>query len=286
MTDARARRLAGRKLIAIDWGVIRAMPSHGVSTPLSNRANYVLPEMSLMEAATTSDTRSVSMVDKLAHFLRANRSSAFIAAHLGNLTDLERDPSVLAPAKSIARSLWRDLIPNDEAVERESIAHGIARIKTDEQQYPKMQVEFEDGREEFGRLMREARAASEVVDLGSFESMDPTEFAAIVNRCDVVAHWVTVFDAQYADPAWQAALCQHSDHAVARWWRVALWYWLIALKRGPEARHRNDWEDSIYVFTASYCNELWTADEGMADACTTLFPHVNVVCRESSQWWA
>ncbi len=225
------------------------------------------------------------MVDKLAHFLRANPSSAFIAADLADLTHLESGPSDLAPAKSIVRSSWLDIVPDDAQIDRESIARGIARIKTDEKHYPKMQFEFEDGRTEFGRLIGEARNAGEVVGPSGFTGTDSAELLKIVNRCDIVANWVTVFNDRYADPSWQAALCEHSGHAVARWWRVAFLYWLLASTRGPDANHRNDWEDSIYVFTASYCDEFWTADKGMAGACTSLFPYVRTVYHPSDRWW-
>jgi hypothetical protein len=93
-----------------------------------------------------------------------------------------------------------------------------------------------------------------------------------------------LFHDRYSTPAWQAALSEFPDrHAVGRWWRVALRYWCRAAQGKTDDDMRNDWADSIYVFTVSYADEFWTADKKAARIVKLLFPNTEVVKRTTDQ---
>jgi hypothetical protein len=268
----RNRRLRDRPLVALDWGYVQSLPRDSLYLP--NRYNYVIPEIAFLEASTSTGGEPVGLVRKLIQVLQLNWSRVFLASHLGHLAPLED-----VPGKTVDRLLIanRPFFSSQEHADGFDTGHGAGSfvgLSEDEHPYRSIQTKFDEGRALFSKRIGEAAAESRPLATRPLE-----EFDAGVVEPKAAAGYPTLFHEKYGSAEWRAVLEVFPDrHAVGRWWRAAVWYWLREARGVGSRRLRNDWADLVYVFTSSYADQFWTADNGAAEVVRLLFPGVRVVC--------
>lgn len=243
--------------------------------PLPNKFNYLLPEVALVEACSATRGSPVALAHKLLRFLKQNRSRMFYASHLRHLMDAETSPGVLANRYLIA---YRPFFNSEEDainVDVANLEEMVQDVVECTRSYVSIMSEFEDGRSRFA-----AACHDKATRYGNLQNSTPADIEHAIVQPSFVARWATLFDDRFATPEWQVALDVFPDrHAVGRWWRATLWYWLREARGIGPKRLRNDWWDSVYVFTASYADQFWTADEEAAHLVSLLFNQTKVVFR-------
>ncbi|GEM_PF-5262616 len=271
MRDNWQRRLRSKPLVLLDWGYIRALGNDAMH--LSNRYNYLVPELALVEACTAERGSPTRFAHKLLRFLKQNQTRTYLASHLAHMLQAEPKPGVLADRLLIAHRPFFETEEDANSVNVEGLDARVKGLGGNDHPYTAIQREFEEGRATFAAGIRENDTGR-----GILARQTPEDLGSFIVRPETVTGWVSVFNHRYESRRWKAALMVFPDrHAAGRWWRVALWYWLREARGVGPKRLRNDWWDSIYVFTASYCDQFWTVDQEAAQLVGLLFKETKVV---------
>jgi len=240
--------------------------------PLPSRFNYLIPELALVEACTAERGSPVQFARKLLRFLKQNQPRTFLASHLGHMLQVETEPGRLADRYLIAYIPFFETYADACSVDESGLEARVEAISKAEHPYVAIQREFERGRSQFAASLFDKAEGRRIISRAGLDTLDEW-----LVQPGTVAKWVTLFNERYTSQEWRQALEVFPDrHAAGRWWRSALWYWIREARGIGPKRLRNDWWDSIYVFTASYCDEFWTTDREAGNLVRLLFPATHV----------
>jgi hypothetical protein len=95
------------------------------------------------------------------------------------------------------------------------------------------------------------------------------------------AHLVTDLVERFLHERWRREWRRQVDNdpnrfAVVRWARFVAWYCLRRAE-GHTRKYENNFDDAHYGLLASYAGHLGTADKGLREAATTIFPKLRVL---------
>lgn len=151
-------------------------------------------------------------------------------------------------------------------------------VSTEHAQYEKLRDAFVSICEDYARHLR--RGLPEVcrrLAEGSFVD----EASNLIQSPACGTFWPSQFDGIYRRPEWEKALNRFPDvKAFGRMSRMLCWYGM-AIVGGQTHRGRNNYEDSIYAFTASYTGHFATEDRRLIEMVQAVFPHVTIASRKS-----
>jgi len=234
---------------------------------LPNRFWYLLPEHVLYEAATALDPEK--MARKLHRILYTNRARIALGRHWNHIAEFEFEPGTCVERSDLIYR-W---VPRNEASWDDSQWRSLCTSPAATREFDARKKAFDERRDEFATLIRSAAQERYSARL---EDTDWSVLQEFVCAPASVMPMLTHFASEYDCREWHDALSVFPDqHAVGRFWRILLWFFLRSTKLG-QRRLRNDWEDGSYAFLASYADEFWTLDNDLADVSRLLFPSVEV----------
>jgi hypothetical protein len=270
MPAAWRRRFGLYPIVVVNWSFLRAMNC----AHLPDKFSYVIPEACLVEAATSDDNRRVRLSVKLLRILKANWRRVFLASHVQHLIRAEPQPGTTVDRHAIARMPFFNDEQEANSITEDQLAANLHNVAELERPNLAAKKEFEDLRERFAEVSHQHAARFGGMSANVLPAIEET-----VRQPVMAVQLANRFEPKYEAPEWKQALSEFPDrHAVGRWCRIALWYFLRKAQGLGTKKLRNDFEDAQYVFTASYADELWTRDGAMKRTVEVLFPHTKVRC--------
>ncbi len=269
-------RMLPPRLVVADLSLLRGRP-RSYRVPLG--VGLVIPGTIVEEVLETLDSEPGPDVGQSAKFhdlFDANRGRVFLGRGAAELDSIEHGPDVRLDLRhvinfEISEHLMYGLPPLAEWVER-----GLVLQK------------FRDRRPNTAaaRQLRDIRASWRGIEgdltdsslIASFRR-DPKQLLAVVNDASRAERLVESV-AKFAGDRWAAAVRREPlRYSWPRFIRLMDWYGAQSLLKpdASEDRLRNDHHDIDYVHLASYIGTLATADRGMTECATAVFPKLAIV---------
>jgi hypothetical protein len=145
-------------------------------------------------------------------------------------------------------------------------------ISKETAEYARDKAEFVDHAKRFTEWMNAEHKAVLRELMG-----DGSKHLDVIRRPGIHRMLVARNNPRYASPDWQRTLaCFPDKAAMGRWARIILWY-AVQHAAGRTRGFENNYEDSHYLFTASYTRHLVTEDVALQRAVAALFPYVRII---------
>lgn len=261
-----------KKLVVLDWGWIRGMPTVDLARPLSKKFEYMMLDTVFTELAGVTDGTRHAQCKRLRQFVQVNADNLYMGRYWNEISQQERWNS---------SSTIMDLVHLELSDTLREFAFDKERTWLDGMIHTsKAPLGHESLRSEFLSLAQDWTEWVKKKDPDELRSLKGNLDGQIdwIRRPDQVAEFVIERNTRMQGADWRAALTSFPDRlAVARFARLIVWYSLmqsVDIGTGKTKKFENNYDDANYAFASSYSGLIATDDKGLWKAVQAVFPYV------------
>lgn len=249
-----------RPWIVLDLNLLRAR------RPLPATGAFVIPDILAAEVCT-SDNPEVS-IRVLEEALRAIGPHRLLVARYWHELSRREAPRALVPPGEIVQPKYTLMLAKALSGRRP----GLVLDDTDIGQYERDRAAFVGLAKRFSVWMDSAQK-----NRLKILRNEPASMLEFIQGPAIHCQFIARNMPRYSSPDWQKVLAAFPDRAaIGRWTRIALWY-AAQYAVGKTRKFENNYDDSHYLFTASYTRYLATNDARLKEAASALFPQIRCI---------